>query len=524
MQRTRLYADPTGKHVHDIILDSCRAHADTVALIDTSCTPARSVTYAEYGELVERIARGLIAAHLRPGETVAIFLPNSWEFAASYHAVTLAGGIPTPANPTYRDRELHYQLEASGAVMLITDGVLLSGIELGGLPLLRRVLTTRTHIPGTEEFASLLRPVSDPLPNLSEDTRLALAALPFSSGTTGLPKGVMLTHSNLVTNVYQTATANEVGCFVAGDVILGFLPLYHIYGLTVALNTILGVGGTLVLMPRFDLEGSLRIIVQHGVTMIPLVPPVMNAYCAVAEKGLFPRQHRVRYVKCGAAPLPADLARRFPELTGIRIRQGYGMTEASPVTHIGFLEPELYKPESIGIPVAHTYCRIVDERGMDVADGELGELLIRGPQVMLGYWKAPEATDAVMRDGWYSSGDIARRDDRGFYFIVDRRKEMIKYKGFPVAPAEIEAVLMEHPSIRDCGVVGKPDDEAGEIPCAFVVLREGGPGSDEIKHELCGYVAERLTRYKQPRDVQFVASIPRNPSGKILRRELRKLL
>jgi long-chain acyl-CoA synthetase len=524
MQRTRLYADPTGKHVHDIILDSCRAHADIVAIVDTSCTPHRQITYAEYGELVERIAHSLIAARLRPGEFVGIFLANSWEFAATFHAVTLAGGIPTPVNPTYRDRELRYQLEASGAVMLITDGALLSGIDLGGLPSLRRVFTTRTHVPGTEDFSVLLRTVTDPLPSPTRDTRIALAALPFSSGTTGLPKGVMLTHSNLVTNVYQTATIGEVGCFEHGDVILGFLPLYHIYGLTVVLNTILAVGGTIVLMPRFDVEGSLRLIMQCGVTMIPLVPPVMNAYCAVAEKGLFPKNHPVKYVKSGAAPLASELARRFPELTGIAIRQGYGMTEASPVTHIGCLEPELYRPDSIGFPVALTDCRIVDENGAEVPTGELGELVIRGPQVMLGYWKAAEATDAVIRDGWYWSGDIARCDERGYYSIVDRRKEMIKYKGFPIAPAEIEAALLEHPDVRDCGVIGKPDDAAGEIPCAFVVLRDGGPGSDHLRAQLCGFVSDRLAHYKQPRDVQFVATIPRNPSGKILRRELRKLL
>ncbi len=524
MQRTRLYADPTAKHVHDIILDSCREHAETLALIDTSCAPHKTFTYAEYGELVERLARGLVAAHLRPGEFVCIFLPNSWEFAAAFHAITLAGGIPTPANPSYRERELRYQLEASGASMLISDGALLSGIDLGGLPNLRRVFATRTHIPGTEDFSTLLRPVHDPLPTLEDDTRLALAALPFSSGTTGLPKGVMLTHSNLVSNIYQVLIPDEPGCFTPGDVFLGFLPFYHIYGLNVVLNPVLTVGGTLVLMPRFDVENSLRISVQYGVTMIPLVPPVMNAYCAVAEKGLFPKDHRIRYVKTGAAPLPVDLARRFPELTGIPIRHGYGMTEASPVTHISSLDPQFYKPEAIGFPVAMTDCRLVDERGRDVSLGELGELVIRGPQIMLGYWKAPEATDAVMRDGWYFSGDIARRDELGRYSIVDRRKEMIKYKGFPVAPAEVESVLMEHPAVRDCGVVGKPDDDAGEIPCAFVVLRDGGPGSEQLKTELCGYVAERLTRYKQPRDIQFVANIPRNPSGKILRRELRKLL
>jgi long-chain acyl-CoA synthetase len=523
LHRTQLFADPTGQYVHDMILAACRQHADHVAIIDTSCSPALRFTYAEYGELIERLARGLIAAGLRPGDIIGIFLSNSWEFAATFHAATLAGAVPTPINPSYRERELRYQLELSGAVMLVTDAPLLKDISLAGLPSLRRVFTTRTSAPGTLSFATLLLPLTDPLPQPTADTRLSLASLPFSSGTTGLPKGVMLTHSNLVTNVYQTLTPGETG-IQSGEIVLCFLPLYHIYGLTVGLNCVLAIGGTLVLMPRFDCELVLRHIVEYGITMILCVPPVLNAFSIAAEKGVFPRNHTVRWVKSGAAPLAAELARRFPELTGIPIRQGYGMTEASPVTHIGRLDPEWYRPSSIGIPVAQTECRILSDDGVEVPPGEIGELVMRGPQFMLGYWKNPEATDSVMRDGWYFSGDVARRDDDDFYFIVDRRKEMIKYKGFPVAPAEVEAVLMEHASVRDCGVVGKPDDIAGEVPCAFVVLREGGPGSDKLKSELCGYVAERLIPYKQPRHIEFVASIPRNPSGKILRRELRKLL
>jgi acyl-coenzyme A synthetase/AMP-(fatty) acid ligase len=200
------------------------------------------------------------------------------------------------------------------------------------------------------------------------------------------------------------------------------------------------------------------------------------------------------------------------------------MTEASPVTHIGFLEPELYRPESIGQPVALTECRVVDENDNDLAVGERGELVMRGPQLMMGYWKDQQATNTVLRDGWYWSGDIVTRDDSDFYYVLDRRKEMIKYKGFPVAPAEVEAVLMEHPAVRDCGVVARPDPVAGEIPCAFVVLRDAFTNRDRLKEELCSFVGERLTGYKQPREIQFVDAVPRTPSGKILRRELKKVL
>jgi len=229
-------------------------------------------------------------------------------------------------------------------------------------------------------------------------------------------------------------------------------------------------------------------------------------------------------VKSGAAPLAPELARRFTSLTGILVCQGYGMTEASPVTHVGYLEPELYRPESIGQPLAQTDCRVLDEVGSEVATGQPGELVMRGPQFMLGYWKEPQATAAVLRDGWYWSGDVVTRDADDFYVVVDRRKEMIKYKGFPVAPAEVEGVLLEHSAVRDCGVVGRPDSAAGEIPVAFVVLRDGFPAGIKLQEELCAFVADRLTHYKQPREIRFVDIVPKTASGKILRRELRKSL
>jgi len=390
---------------------------------------------------------------------------------------------------------------------------------------LRIVITIRQHCAGSRPFDSLLEPRAGiALPSPDCDPRLALATLPFSSGTTGLPKGVMLTHYNIVANVYQTLIPDEVGAITDDDTMLCFLPMYHIYGLTIGLNLSLICGATLVLMPRFDCEGSLAIIAREGVTMALCVPPALLAYCHAAEQNKFPREHRLKWVKSGAAPLSPELARRVINLTGIPIRQGYGMTEASPVTHMGFLAPELYRPESVGAPVALTDCRVVGENGNDVAQGELGELVMRGPQFMLGYWNDPQATAAALRDGWYWSGDIVTRDPDDFYFVVDRRKEMIKYKGFPVAPAEVEALLLEHPAVRDCGVVGRADAGAGEVPVAFIVLREGSAASSKLEADLCGFVAERLSPYKQPRQIHFVDTLPRTPSGKILRRELRRIL
>jgi acyl-CoA synthetase (AMP-forming)/AMP-acid ligase II len=332
----------------------------------------------------------------------------------------------------------------------------------------------------------------------------------------------MLSHHNLIANVYQVLGPNAA-TLAPSDVMLCFLPLYHIYGLTVGLTLSLTLGSTLVLMPRFDVQKLCALLIQENVTMMPMVPPAINALCQAAEAGVFPKNHKVRLIKSGAAPLAPELARRMAELTGIIVYQGYGMTEASPVTHVSYVAPpEMYRPASIGHPLALTDCRIVDVDGHEVAPGEPGELVMRGPQFMLGYWNEPQATAAVLRDGWYWSGDIVTRDREGFYRVVDRRKEMIKYKGFAVAPAEVEAVLLEHPAVKECGVVGRRDDAAGEVPVAFVALRDGFLDSHKLGDELCVFVADRLTHYKQPREVHFVESVPKTASGKILRRELRK--
>ena len=529
MLRTQLYADPNNLFLHDLVLDSCRAHAGKTALVDTSC--GRRLTYAEYGETVESLARGLIHAGVRPGDVIGIFLANSWEFCAAFHGAQLAGAIPTLLNPTYREREVRFQLENSGAVLLITDGPNIEGINLGGLPCLRRTFTTRHPATGSEPFANLLRRTTAGFPEPSQASDVALATLPYSSGTTGLPKGVMLSHYNLIANVYQLLGPDATALNPA-DTILCCLPLYHIYGLNVILNPALVLGATLVLMPRFHVQQMTKLIGDEAPTMMPLVPPCINALTQAAEAGQFPRDHQVHWVKSGAAPLAPELARRFTALTNILVCQGYGMTEASPVTHVGFLDPALYRPDSIGHPLAQTDCRVLAQSEIDPSEkpddlteapsGLPGELVMRGPQFMLGYWKEPQATAAVLRDGWYWSGDIVTRDREGFYRVVDRRKEMIKYKGFPVAPAEVEAVLLEHPAVKECGVVGRPNPEAGEIPVAFVALRDGFVDERKLEEELCAFVAERLTHYKQPREVHFVDAVPKTASGKILRRELRK--
>src|SRR6202041_2142581 len=417
----------------------------------------------------------------KPGEVVSILLPNSGEFGATYHAATLAGAIPTLLNPTYREREVRYQLADSGAVLLITDAPNIDGVNLAGLKNRGRGFWTRKQASGSEPFSDLLKPVSAKLPRPDQGSQETLAALPYSSGTTGLPKGVMLSHYNLVANVYQLMGPGAA-MLKPEDHLLCFLPLYHIYGMNVALNPMLMIGATLVLMPRFNVAQVCSRLTEESISTMFMVPPAMNALCLAAEAGQFPKNHELQWVKSGAAPLAPELPRRFTALTDILVCQGYGMTEASPVTHVGFLEPELYRPDSIGHPLAQTDCRVLSQPDLDSEDkpdditeapsGQPGELVMRGPQFMLGYWKEPEATAAVLRNGWFWSGDIVTRDRDGFYRVVDRRKEMIKYKGFPVAPAEVEAVLLEHPAVKECGVVGRADIDAGEIPVAFVALRD----------------------------------------------------
>src|ERR1700732_959017 len=333
MLRTQLYADAHNLFLHDLILASCRHNSQKIALIDSSC--ARRFTYSEYGDTVESLARGLIAAGLRPGEVVAIFLPNTWEFCAAYHAATLAGAIPTLLNPTYREREVRYQLQNSGAAMLVTDGPNIEGIDLAGLPCLRRVYATRQHVSGAEPYADLLRPVTAAIARPEQPSDKLIAALPYSSGTTGLPKGVMLSHYNLVANVYQLIGPNAAP-LKGDDILLDFLPLYHIYGLNVALTLSLALGSTLVLMPRFNVAQVCSLLTEESISTMLMVPPAMNALCLAAEAGQFPRDHELQWVKSGAAPLAPELPRRFTALTGVLVRQGYGMTEASPVTPTGY--------------------------------------------------------------------------------------------------------------------------------------------------------------------------------------------
>jgi long-chain acyl-CoA synthetase len=481
-----------------------------------------NLTYRELDALVNRCARGLRALGVAKGDRVCLFTPNCPEYIITFYAAARIGAVVTPMNPSYREREVEYQLRDSGAAVVVAHGGLVPLVEAvrGHLPALRHVVATGPDRPtpsGARGFASLLAgpaPVGTPAAIAPED----LLALPYSSGTTGLPKGVMLSHRNLVTNNVQAAACLRVS---GADRLLLFLPFYHIYG-AMLMGLGLYTGAALVLMERWDPVECMTLIRRHRVTLFFVVPPVLLFLANWPEL----ERHdlsSLRLTMIGAAPVPPDVSRRYTQRTGIPVVQGYGMTEASPLTHLNPpYDPALNVVDSAGLAAHDTEVRVVDLDTGDrvLAPGETGEICIRGPQVMQGYWQAPEATAAVLRDGWYHTGDIGYVDDRGYAFIKDRKKEMIKFKGFGIAPAEIEALLLEHPGVADAAVIGKPDREAGEVPKAFVVRKPTHAAL--AAEELIGWARERLAGYKTLHEVTFVEAIPKNPSGKILRRVLKE--
>ena len=484
-----------------------------------------NLTYRELEALTNRFANALRALGIKQGDRVCVLMTNRPEFIISFYAIARVGAVVSAMNPSYKEREIEYQINNSEAVAIVVQNELFPLVEAvkEECPNLKHVITVGPGTPnGAMKYESLTSLVKGqqaaPPPTLDIDWS-DLVALPYSSGTTGLPKGVLLTHKNLVCNNIQFGASARIK---ETDRMLIFLPFYHIYG-TMLMGAAMYAGATTVLMERFDPVECMRLIERHGVTLLYTVPPVMVMLSAWPELKKY-NLSSIRHVMCGAAPLAPEVGRRFQQLTGVRVVQGYGLTEAAPLTHLNpVYSDELNVLESVGLPAHDTEQKVVDiETGVqELGVGEVGEICVRGPQVMRGYWKAPEATADVMRDGWYYSGDIARIDDDGLYFIVDRRKEMIKYKGLPVAPAEVESVLLECPLVRDAGVVAKPDACAGEIPCAFIVVREGVPETEKTQSEICGFAAERLAGHKQPREIRFVPQIPRNPSGKVLRRELK---
>ena len=488
-----------------------------VAVIDGE----RRFTYRELDRSSDRFAAALLSQDVEPGDRVALLAPNCVEFVVAFYGVLKAGAVITTVNSGYREREIAHQLNDSGAETLIVHEALLptAGAARDGTPGVKRVIPISKGSSNPGSFWGMIEGAPSVVPSMPINPRDDVATLPYSSGTTGLAKGVMLTHFNLTVNLEQSFKAKEDALPTEEDVVLVHLPLFHIYGLQVIMNAVIAAGGTQVMMGRFDMDLLLGLLSGHGVTQLFTVPPVglgLTAFPGVKDHDL----SALRVGCLAAAPSSAELQTRVGEVLDCPIIQGYGMTELSPVANLDYMEPGQARPGSVGPAVADTEERVMDlESGTaEVPPGEIGELLVRGPQVMKGYYKNPEATaETITDDGWLHTGDIVRMDPDGYVWVLDRKKELIKYKGFQVPPAELEGLLLEHPGVGDVAVIGKPDVESGEVPKAFVVRRAGAEVSGD---ELMGFVADKVATFKQVREVEFIDAIPKNASGKILRRVL----
>ena len=491
----------------DYVLGGIDGHRDRPALVDG--VSARTITFGELAEGVRRLAAGLSRRGIGKGDVVAIWAPNLPEYAVVFHAVSRMGAILTTANPVYTAEELAFQLGDAGARVLVTTGALLERArEAVGATGRDIAIVTIDEVDGVPSLAAVAID-ADP-PPVTVDPATDVVVMPYSSGTTGLPKGVMLTHRNLVANLAQIDALEppDLRAFV------GVLPFFHIYGMVVIMNLALLRRATSVTLPRFDLEAFLRVLQEWPIALAHIVPPIavaLGKHPVVDNYDL----SKLRWLFSGAAPLGAPLTEAVEARLKLKVRQGYGMTEASPATH--YTVPGAERAGKIGPLMPNTEGRIVcTETGADLGPGQAGEVWVRGPQVMKGYLNNPEATArTVTADGWLRTGDIGVVDDDGYLEIVDRLKELIKVKGFQVAPAELEALLLTHPNIADAAVIPVKDEECGELPKAVVVVRE--PMTEDA---VMAFVAEHVAHYKRVRHVAFAASIPKSASGKILRRVL----
>jgi acyl-CoA synthetase (AMP-forming)/AMP-acid ligase II len=502
------------------MLERMHRWGDRPALVDGPS--GRTLTFRQLCGAIRACAAGLAATGIGKGDVQAIYSPNLPEYAIAFFGAALAGAVNTTANPLLTPDELAKQLRDARARTLLTVGPFLPQAQAAAARSGVERIYTFDGAAGSEPFAALLQ-AGHGLPAVEIDPAEDLVVLPYSSGTTGLPKGVMLTHRNLVAAMHQIQGARTGHRLDETDTLVAVLPFYHIYGMVVLLGYALSRGSTVVTLPRFDLEQFLATVQEHRVTFASLVPPIV---VALAKHPLVAKYDlsSLREIGCGAAPLGAGVMAESGARVGCPVRQGYGLTETSAICHIGPDESDTAPPGSVGCIVPNAELRIVDPvSGEDAAPGAPGELWVRGPQVMKGYLRQPEATAATLTpDGWLRTGDIGRVDEQGYTFIVDRLKELIKYKGFQVAPAELEALLLTHPAVADSAVIPSPDEEAGEVPKAFVVLRpgtgadNGGPSAEA----LMAWVGERVAPHKRVRRLEFLAQIPKSPAGKILRRLL----
>jgi acyl-CoA synthetase (AMP-forming)/AMP-acid ligase II len=494
--------------VQEYLFEHAARLGDKPALVDGPT--GRTVTYRQLAGAVERVAAGLAARGFGKGDVLALSSPNLPEYAVAMYGAMAAGGVVTGASPLLTAGELAGQLADAGASILVTVPPFLEVARAAAEGAGGAEVLVLGQAEGATPFASLME-AGDTPPQVELDPARDLAALPYSSGTTGLPKGVELTHANLVAQARQV---QAVMGLTEDDVVVGVAPFFHAIGQNVILPCGLRAGATLVTMPRFDLAGFLGLIQEHRATFTIVVPPIVLALAGhpmVDDYDL----SSLRLLGCGAAPLGADVEQRCAERLGCQVVQGFGMTEGTAA--LAIVPPGAPRPGSAGRLLPGTEARIVDPAGGgDLGPGRTGELWLRGPQVMRGYRNRPEATAATLAPGgWLRTGDLCYVDADGYLFVVDRLKELIKYKGYQVAPAELEALLCAHPAVADAAVVPRPDPEAGELPVAHVATR-----AEVSAAELEAWVADRVAPWKRLRDLRFVDHVPRSPTGKLLRRVL----
>lgn len=531
-----------------ILTESAKKHPDWVAISYLG----KKITYRELDQLANQFANGLISLGITKGSKVALILPNVPQYVFCFFGILKSGATVVPCNPLYREKEIEFQLQDSEAVAV----VLLNNIvgpnnfyqefekcrpRLGKLkhvfvtsvtdylpPVkkqlagpVRKIRTLQKE--GAVKLADFIRnqPRSEPnSETLAIDPKNDVAVIQYTGGTTGISKGAMLTHENIVSN--SVIVSYWTGMSEKQETLLAAIPFFHIYGLTDAMNAAIYANQRIVLLPSFNPKEVLETIQKERVQIFPGVPTMYVALLHHPDLGKYSIGSVERCVS-GGAPLPLEVQKKFNQATGGNIVEGYGLTEASPVTHVNIIRPNAVKKEgSIGIPIPNTDAKIVDvETGTkDLPVGEMGELAVKGPQVMKGYWKSEEETAKVFRGDWLLTGDIAKQDEDGFFYIVDRKKDMIDASGFKVWPREVEEVLFTHPDVKEAAVIGVSDQYRGETVKAFIVLKDKNknPGADQIK----AYCKERIAPYKVPKMVEFVDDLPKSLVGKVLRRKLRE--
>jgi long-chain acyl-CoA synthetase len=505
----------------------------------------RKITYAQLDQASDRFAAALAAQGVKKGDKVALFLPNIPQFVIAYYGTLKLGAVETAISPLYKEREVEHQLADSEAETIVILDVLHPILEkvlektkvktivvtnlkdympsatavLGSL--LGKVPSHKVQPkPGIHFFKEMLSQHEEKPPKVAIDPKEDLAALQYTGGTTGIAKGAMLTHMNLLSNAIMCAE------WLKGkqleETFLTVLPLFHIYGMTTGMNAPIYLAGRMVLLPRFDPMATLRAIHDYRVTVF-CGAPTMYALLLAHPKVKSFNLSSVRFCISGSAPLPVEIQKKWMDVTKGVLVEGYGLTESSPVTHCNPLDPTLktVKIGSIGLPWPDTDAKIIDlETGQnELGTGQDGELVVAGPQVMKGYWKMEDESRDVLRDGWLYTGDIGKMDEDGYFYITDRKKDLIKYKGYSVYPREIEDVIFEHPAVKLCAVIGKLDPVTGEIPKAFIVLKEGKTATaDEIKE----FVNPKLAPYKAVREVEFRTELPMTMVGKVLKRVLQE--